>query len=600
MYKFLRFPKGPISSISQRPHVTFRFFTNPPPSFLLEEEAFKVLLKDFKTSLSMVNDFQKQNALDSISREFQNEDLNEWRDEDEDEVIVRRSPEGTFGKKRIGMVVLPQWLDAAVMESIKDYDRDLLRVDALRIYDSLRSTTGFMEAEMAAKNKDPLFGPCKSAARSFKDAASKHPNKPHLLQYGTRESMAYMTGYMPIAYGPIYNVLAELRTRLPDFFPKRILDVGTGPGTALWAANEVWGSNIQLLLGIDNSHPMLQIADALLAMRPKTSPNSEFVFKRYMEYDSNEEKYDLVISSFALNEFGGEGIKSAMINSMWNQTKDILVLVERGTPAGFQAIAKARKKILEESNNQLVMAQQGISLGQTFSQENPVTKAEKDSTSIQGAHVVAPCPHDGQCPILSSRNWCHFSQRIQRPSYLMKTKNAKVNIEDAMYSYVVIRKGTRPGFTASTKSEEGVNVLANRAYHWPRLILPPLKRKEHVVMDCCVKNGVIERFIIPKSQGKIPYNDAKKIMWGDLFPHTPKNKGVQRLGIPDAERQLSTPRSAENPISISKKQRFLQVEDGQDTPLPKHQKMSRSQFNRLTTPQLTHRLPKLKERKSYK
>ncbi|CAG8772254.1 3224_t:CDS:2, partial [Racocetra fulgida] len=42
----------------------------------------------------------------------------------------------------------------------------------------------------------------------------------------------------------------------------------------------------------------------------------------------------------------------------------------------------------------------------------------------------------------------------------------------------------------------------------------------------------IERMIIPKSQGKVPYRDARKAMWGDLFPHSPKKPAERRnIGI---------------------------------------------------------------------
>lgn len=31
------------------------------------------------------------------------------------------------------------------------------------------------------------------------------------------------------------------------------------------------------------------------------------------------------------------------------------------------------------------------------------------------------------------------------------------------------------------------------------------------------------RMVIPRSQGKQPYYDARKSSWGDIFPHSPKN-----------------------------------------------------------------------------
>lgn len=34
---------------------------------------------------------------------------------------------------------------------------------------------------------------------------------------------------------------------------------------------------------------------------------------------------------------------------------------------------------------------------------------------------------------------------------------------------------------------------------------------------------MIERHTIPKSQGKQEYYDARKVKWGDSFPHAPKN-----------------------------------------------------------------------------
>lgn len=54
----------------------------------------------------------------------------------------------------------------------------------------------------------------------------------------------------------------------------------------------------------------------------------------------------------------------------------------------------------------------------------------------------------------------------------MGTKN---NHEDVEFSYVVIRRGLR-----------NPNV---QALHWPRLVLPPLKRNKHVILDICTNQG---------------------------------------------------------------------------------------------------------------
>jgi ribosomal protein RSM22 (predicted rRNA methylase) len=44
----------------------------------------------------------------------------------------------------------------------------------------------------------------------------------------------------------------------------------------------------------------------------------------------------------------------------------------------------------------------------------------KLSSKWYGAHVVAPCPHDGRCPLSGpgAKAWCHFGARFQRPAFM--------------------------------------------------------------------------------------------------------------------------------------------------------------------------------------
>jgi hypothetical protein len=58
------------------------------------------------------------------------------------------------------------------------------------------------------------------------------------------------------------------------------------------------------------------------------------------------------------------------------------------------------------------------------------------------------CPHDHPCPLQhsgSSRLVCGFTQRLQRPTFVRRTKHAREGHEDIGYSYVVVRRGPRPG-----------------------------------------------------------------------------------------------------------------------------------------------------------
>ncbi len=132
---------------------------------------------------------------------------------------------------------------------------------------------------------------------------------------------------------------------------------------------------------------------------------------------------------------------------------------------------------------------------------------------------------------------------MERPPFVRHTKHSGVGHEDIGYSYVVIRRGPRPSIpdvkvgrlgdiwkrqkqleearcppvelelddgrpqtssshvipsTHSEKTmeshdrepEEIENLMKAEAFYWPRLVLPPLKKSGHVVMDVCGPSGM--------------------------------------------------------------------------------------------------------------
>ncbi|CAG8502940.1 17538_t:CDS:10 [Acaulospora colombiana] len=436
----------------------------------------------------------------------------------------RHSLEALFGRKRLGWVTLPEWLDKAILDIVKGHEKETVRVDTGRIYQSLGSTTGFKERDVpsgkiAVNFMNPIFGPCKTAAKTFKRNLRENPdNRPHILEYGDREAVAYLAGYLPVTYGPIYNVLHELSMRLPDFEPTNVMDFGTGPGTAMWATSEVWGKRVKSYLGIDTSESMLRMAEKLFSSAPYAD-SLQAHFRRYITYDPRQVRYNLVISAFALGDLPNDNIRESILESLWSRTEDILVLVEKGNPAGFKTITDARKKILRNAERWQAEVMSSPSASTSNEREDGVHVASDSTSSKEGVHVVAP----------------------------MQAKRVHgVNHEDSKYSYVVLRRGTRPKPATSGSSEklfDEKSVDANSAkefiadaFHWSRLIVPPKKRTGHVVMDYCSKTGYIERMIIPKSQGKIEYRDARKAMWGDLFPHQPKKPAERRItGVGDPD-----------------------------------------------------------------
>lgn len=82
------------------------------------------------------------------------------------------------------------------------------------------------------------------------------------------------------------------------------------------------------------------------------------------------------------------------------------------------------------------------------------------------------------------------------------------------YSYVVVQRGPRPDaarwksdhtsdgtlktedYPQNGESQAGIeDITVERrlsldAYGWPRLVLPPLKRSGHIILDGCTKEGM--------------------------------------------------------------------------------------------------------------
>ena len=188
--------------------------------------------------------------------------------------------------------------------------------------------------------------------------------------------------------------------------------------------------------------------------------------------------------------------------------------------------------------------------------------------------IVAPCTSHGKCPMYLTpgmkhgrKDFCHFSQRYIRPHYLQRLLGARDrNHEDVQFSYVALRRGRdersggleqgeaatnaafaghdgavlAPSSLASTSETVTEFKSSPRPVHTlslPRAILPPLKRRGHVILDLCTPAGRIERWTVPRSYDVQAYRDARKSQWGDLWALGAKTRVERKIRMGGDDRE---------------------------------------------------------------
>ena len=275
---------------------------------------------------------------------------------------------------------------------------------------------------------------------------------------------AYLVTRLPATYAAIAACMAALTEVRPDFAPRTLLDVGAGPGTALLAAAERWP-------GLEDAR-LLEASPAIRAWGEKITAHLPLrvvwettdvtlgLTDTTTDVTASAEPRDLVTAAYVLNELTPE-TRARLVDALWGLTKDTLLLVEPGTPAGWGRILEARARLL-----------------------------------AAGAHLLAPCPHTARCP-LSPPDWCHFSQRVPRSRGHRQAKKAEVGWEDEKYIYLAASR--QPG------REPDARVLS-----------PPRARSGLVTLKLCQQDGTAADKRISKREGDL-YKAARRADWGDAL-----------------------------------------------------------------------------------
>ena len=275
------------------------------------------------------------------------------------------------------------------------------------------------------------------------------------------EAVAYAASRMPATYGAIYNVLKHCieRINLDNNNENRInslLDVGAGTGAATWASIELL--DIKDILCIENDEYMLDMYKVLLK-NIKDNINIEYE-KKNLITDEIDNKKDIVIVSYVINEIKKEE-RYKILNKLLNATNKILIIIEPGTPEGFETIKDIRNYFIEKNQS-----------------------------------ILAPCPHRMKCTI-EDNDWCSFSQRISRSKIHKILKDGDVPYEDEKFSYIAINK------MDAIKAE---NIVLRH----------PIIEKGKITCKLCTNKGIIENKIITKKDKDL-IKIAKKINAGDIL-----------------------------------------------------------------------------------
>lgn len=192
---------------------------------------------------------------------------------------------------------------------------------------------------------------------------------------------------------------------------------------------------------------------------------------------SSSKSYDLVIAGYVLSEIPTPKDRRKLIADLWNRTGKYLILVEPGTPVGSDMIQSARSQILGLESSSSCSLPLSTSTS-TSHAANTAAKGLKTSSTPQQqqpeaeAHVVAPCPHDGPCPLKQGRaSWCHFIQRFERTAVQRRVKMVPGKLpprshQDERFSYVVLKRGSRDGssFNGEKKEESAVDVFREQVH----------------------------------------------------------------------------------------------------------------------------------------
>ena len=297
---------------------------------------------------------------------------------------------------------------------------------------------------------------------------------------GAVDYAAYLAVRMPATYAAVNAALGQARLLAPEVQIRSVLDLGAGPGTASWAASEVF-SDLQRVVCIERDAQLCQLGRELMSQVESEALRDAEWHTAALEQPLPVGEFDLVVLSYSLGELAAKQADD-VLRRAWHSTAQWLAVIEPGTKPGYANVARARELLV-----------------------------------ALGAHLLAPCPHEFQCPMqgtekltsadhslrplplaekaeLRPGDWCHFSVRLERSGEHRRLKSGELGYEDEKFSYVIASR------------QECTRAAA-------RVVRHPMRYSGYTQSELCTPEG-LQRRTVTRSQ-KEDWRRVRKTNWGD-------------------------------------------------------------------------------------
>lgn len=203
------------------------------------------------------------------------------------------------------------------------------------------------------------------------------------VYYREEQTLSSLRHRLLANYAIVKRVLLETQSLIGPkrWQPERVIDFGIGCGGGSAAALDVFDS-VSWIHGIDASQSMLDCSDEILkgAAQDRSVP-ARVTLNSSLSTDTTGSQsvgFDLALFAYTATELPHTASTLAAAAALWEKLRPngVFVMVEPGTPDGFNSIRSVRSMLLD------------------CCPPNESEEAGQDE-----CHIIAPCTHNKTCPM---------------------------------------------------------------------------------------------------------------------------------------------------------------------------------------------------------